>query len=93
MLISNLNEHVQKAINEVNMKYSSRMKFSIYDLVTVDICKNAGNFSSFKSKLESRLILEKIASPSAFVKGVRYSIKNRKLLFCNRNIHIEQIIT
>lgn len=75
MLISNLNEHVQKAINEVNMKYSSRMKFSIYDLATADICKNAGNFSSFKSKLENRLILEKIASPSAFVKGVRYFIK------------------
>ncbi len=48
MLIRDVNGQVEKAINEIEMRYSKGMKFTIFDLLATQSCEGANNFSLYK---------------------------------------------
>lgn len=61
MLIQDINSQVEKAINEIEMRYSKGLKFTIYDLLITQSCKEANNFSLYKNSLQAKLSLKRIA--------------------------------
>ena len=41
MIIQNINAQVEKAITEIEMRYSKGLKFTIYDLLATQSCEGA----------------------------------------------------
>ena len=64
IMIKDLKAQAEKAINEVNFRYSRGMKFFLEDLMAVQVCLNETNYSSFKGYLSNKLQNEKIAVPT-----------------------------
>ncbi len=75
MLIRDLNAQVEKALNEVEMRYSKGMIFTIYDLLATSSCKDANNFSSYKNRLQPALSSRRIAHFHSTSNGVNKYIK------------------
>ncbi|MCY7009178.1 hypothetical protein OCK72_11150 [Fusobacterium simiae] len=63
-MIRDLKEQAEKAVNEVNFKYSKGMKFFLEDLMAVQVCLNENNFLSFKGYLSNKLQNDRIAVPT-----------------------------
>jgi hypothetical protein len=64
IMIKDLKAQAEKAVNEVNFRYSRGMKFFLEDLTAVQVCLNETNYSSFKGYLSNKLQNEKIAVPT-----------------------------
>lgn len=60
-MIRDVNSQVEKAINEIEMRYSKGIKFKLEDLFSVSSCVSESNFTIFRNSLKSRLINKKIA--------------------------------
>lgn len=71
MVIKDLNGQVEKALNEIKMRYSKGLEFTIYDLMTTASCKEALNFVSYKVMLEARISNRGVASFSGMKNGAR----------------------
>lgn len=74
-MIRDINEQVIKAINEIEMRYSKGMKFTIYDLLTTQSCKEANNFSLYKNSLQAKLSPKRIAQLHSTRNGINIYIK------------------
>lgn len=55
-VISNINDQIQRSINEVERNYSRGMEFQLGDLNTVRAAQSATNFSTFLTMCRSKLI-------------------------------------
>lgn len=55
-MISNINDQIQRTINEVERNYSRGMEFQLGDLNTVNAAQSATNFSTFLTMVRSKLI-------------------------------------
>lgn len=63
-MIKDLKAQAEKAINEVNFRYSRGIKFFLEDLMAVQVCLNETNYLSFKGYLSNKLQNEEIAVPT-----------------------------
>lgn len=71
MMIKDLNGHVEKALNEIEMRYSRGLEFTIFDLMTTSSCKEATNFVSYRTMLEARISNRGIAACCSIKNGIR----------------------
>lgn len=55
-MISNINEQVDKVLDEINRSVSREMIFSLDDLVSYNISKRSSNFTTFNTILKSKLL-------------------------------------
>ena len=60
-MIRDVNSQVEKAINEIEMRYSKGIKFRLEDLLSVSSCINESNFSHFRNSLKTKLLNRRIA--------------------------------
>ena len=60
-MIRDVNSQVEKAINEIEMRYSKGIKFRLEDLLSVSSCMNESNFANFRNSLNSKLINKRVA--------------------------------
>ena len=60
-MIRDVNSQVEKAINEIEMRYSKGIKFRLEDLLSVSSCMNESNFTNFRNSLKSKLINKRVA--------------------------------
>lgn len=74
-MIRNINDQVKKAMNEIEMRYSKNMKFTIYDLLTTKVCEGESNFFMYKNTLEAQLSPKRIAQVYTVRDGVKTFIK------------------
>lgn len=74
-MIRDINEQIEKAIDEVNMRYSKGMKFHLEDLMTVSSCTNESNFSIFRNSLKTKLLTGRIAQLHSTRNGINTYIK------------------
>jgi hypothetical protein len=75
MLIRDVNGQVEKAINEIEMRYSKGMKFTIFDLLVTQSCEEASNFSMYKNSLQAKLSPRRVAQLHSTRDGVNIYIK------------------
>lgn len=75
MLIRDVNAQVEKALQEVEMRYSKGMKFTIYDLLATSGCEGANNFSNYKNSLQAKLPMKRIAQLHSTRNGINTYIK------------------
>ncbi|MCI5725785.1 hypothetical protein [Fusobacterium sp.] len=71
MVIRDVDGQVEKALNEIQMRYSRGMEFTIYDLMATSACIDAQNFDSYKIMLEIRISNRGVAGCSGTKNGVR----------------------
>lgn len=74
-MISNINSQIEKAVFEIEMKYSKGMRFQLTDLLSVSSCIKESNFSIFINSLKTKLINEKIAQIHSTRNGTNNYIK------------------
>ena len=74
-MIRDINAQVEKALNEVEMRYSKGMKFTIYDLLATKVCENESNFSTYKNRLYAQLSTVSIAQVPSTRNGINSYIK------------------
>lgn len=67
-MIRDVNSQIEKAINEIEKRYSKGIKFKLEDLFSVSPCMNESNFANFRNSLKSKLISKRIAQV--------YSVRN-----------------
>lgn len=60
-MIRDVNSQVEKAINEIETRYSKGIKFRLEDLLSVSSCINESNFVNFRNSLKSKLINKRVA--------------------------------
>ena len=75
MMIRDINAQVEKAISEIEMRYSKGLKFTIYDLLATQSCEGASNFSLYKNSLQARLSPRRVAQLHSTRNGVNTYIK------------------
>lgn len=75
MMIRDINAQVEKAISEIEMRYSKGLKFTIYDLLATQSCEGASNFSLYKNSLQARLSPRRVAQLHSTRDGVNTYIK------------------
>lgn len=75
MMIRDINAQVEKAISEIEMRYSKGLKFTIYDLLATQSCKEASNFSLYKNSLQAKLSPRRVAQLHSTRDGVNTYIK------------------
>lgn len=75
MLIQDVNGQVEKAINEIETRYSKGLKFTIYDLLVTQSCEEATNFSMYKNSLQSKLSPRRVAQLYSTRNGINIYIK------------------
>lgn len=74
-MIRDINEQVIKAVNEIEMRYSKGMKFTLHDLMTSTSCSNESNYDYYINALQSKLNLSRIAQIHSTRNGIRIYIK------------------
>lgn len=74
-MIRNINEQVEKAINEIEMRFSKGMKFNLHDLMASTSCSNESNYNYYINALQSKLNLSRIAQVHSTRNGIRTYIK------------------
>ena len=74
-MIRDINEQFIKAVNEIEMRYSKGMKFTLHDLMTSTSCSNESNYDYYINALQSKLNLSRIAQVHSTRNGVRTYIK------------------
>lgn len=74
-MIRDVNEQIENAIDEIEMKYSKGMKFQLESLYSVSSCMNESNFANFRNSLRARLIGRRIAQVHSTRNGVNTFIK------------------
>lgn len=75
MLIRDVNAQVEQAINEIEMRYSKGMLFTIFDLLATQSCEEASNFSMYKNSLQAKLSPRRIAQLHSTRNGINKYIK------------------
>lgn len=75
MMIRDINAQVEKAISEIEMRYSKGLKFTIYDLLATQSCEGASNFSLYKNSLQARLSPRRVAQLHSTRDGINTYIK------------------
>lgn len=75
MVIRDINAQVEKAINEIEMRYSKGLRFTIYDLLATQACEGASNFSMYKNTLQAKLSPRRVAQLYSTRNGVNIYIK------------------
>lgn len=78
MVIKDLKGQVEKALNEIKMRYSWGMEFTIYDLMASSACRDAQNFDSYRYMLEQQISLRGIAGASGVKNGIKTFRINKK---------------
>lgn len=74
-MLRDINNQIEKAINEIQMRYSKGMKFTIYDLLCTKSCERESNFFMYKNTLEAQLSPKRIAQVYTVRDGVKTFIK------------------
>ena len=72
-MIRDINNQVEKAINEIEMRYSKGIKFKLEDLFSVSSCISESNFTIFRNSLKSKLINKRVAQI--------YSVRNNGTIY------------
>ena len=75
MMIRDINAQVEKAISEIEMRYSKGLKFTIYDLLATQSCEGASNFSLYKNWLQAKLSPRRVAQLHSTRDGINTYIK------------------
>ena len=75
MMIRDVNAQVEKAISEIEMRYSKGLKFTIYDLLATQSCEGASNFSLYKNSLQAKLSPRRVAQLHSTRDGINTYIK------------------
>lgn len=75
MVIRDIYTQVEKAIQEIEMRYSKGMKFTIFDLLTTQSCQEMTNFSNYKNQLQAKLSPRRIAELHSTRNGINIYIK------------------
>ena len=75
MMIRDVNAQVEKAISEIEMRYSKGLKFTIYDLLVTQSCEEASNFSLYKNSLQAKLSPRRVAQLHSTRDGINTYIK------------------
>ena len=75
MMIRDINAQVEKAISEIEMRYSKGLKFTIYDLLVTQSCEEASNFSLYKNSLQAKLSPRRVAQLHSTRDGINTYIK------------------
>lgn len=75
MLIRDINAQVEKAIAEIEMRYSKGLRFTIYNLLATQSCEGASNFSMYKNMLQAKLSFRRMAQLYCIRNGVNTYIK------------------
>lgn len=75
MVIRDVNAQVEKAIDEIEMRYSKGMIFTIGDLLATKACEGANNFSLYRNRLMSQLSPRRIAQNHGTRNGITSYIK------------------
>ncbi|MDY6172278.1 MAG: hypothetical protein SPH94_03680 [Fusobacterium necrophorum] len=75
MVIRDIYTQVEKAIQEIEMRYSKGMKFTIFDLLTTQSCQEMSNFSNYKNQLQAKLSPRRIAELHSTRNGINIYIK------------------
>ena len=70
--ITNIDEQVKKAIQELDMRYSRGMEFKIDDLMAVSSCKEASNYKTFFAKAEAKIASSGKVAPTRTINKVSY---------------------
>ncbi len=71
IVIKDLQSQVEKALNEIQMRYSRGTEFTIYDLMASSACRDAQNFDSYRTMLENKISISGIAGCSGVKKRVK----------------------
>lgn len=74
-MIRDINSQIEKAVFEIEMRYSKGMKFQLSDLLSVSSCDKESNFSIFRNSLKTRLINGRIAQIHSTRNGTNIFIK------------------
>lgn len=74
-MIRDVEEQIEKAIDEIEMKYSKGMKFLLESLYAVSCCINESNFSHFRNSLKAKLLNRRIAQIHSTRNGTNTYIK------------------
>lgn len=74
-MIRCINEQVMKAINEIEMRYSKGMKFTLHDLMASTSCSNESNYNYYTNALQTKLNLSRIAQVYSTTNGIKTYIK------------------
>ena len=74
-MIRDINSQIEKAIFEIEMRYSKGMKFQLSDLLSVSSCEKESNFSIFRNSLKTKLINNRIAQLHSKRNGLDIFIK------------------
>ena len=74
-MIRDINSQIEKAVFEIEMRYSKEMKFQLSDLLSVSSCDKESNFSIFRNSLKTRLINDRIAQIHSTRNGTNIFIK------------------
>ena len=74
-MIRDVEEQLEKAIDEIEMKYSKGMKFQLESLYAVSSCINESNFSHFRNSLKAKLLNRRIAQIHSTRNGTNIFIK------------------
>ncbi len=74
-MIRDINSQIEKAIFEIEMRYSKGMKFQLSDLLSVSSCEKESNFSIFRNSLKAKLINKGIAQIHSTRNGINIFIK------------------
>lgn len=74
-MIRDINSQIEKAIFEIEMRYSKGMKFQLSDLLSVSSCEKESNYSIFRNSLKAKLINKRIAQIHSTRNGTNIFIK------------------
>ena len=75
MVIRDIYTQVEKAIQEIEMRYSKGMKFTIFDLLSTQACQETSNFSNYKNQLQAKLSPKRVAELHSTRNGINIYIK------------------
>ena len=74
-MIRNINSQIEKAVFEIEMKYSKGMRFQLMDLLSVSSYDKESNFSIFINSLKVKLLNRRIAQIHSVRNGTNTYIK------------------
>ena len=74
-MIRDINNQIEKAVFEIEIRYSKGMKFQLMDLLSVSSCIKESNFSIFRNSLKAKLLNRRIAQIHSTRNGTNTYIK------------------
>lgn len=74
-MIRDINSQIEKAVFEIEMRYSKGMRFQLTDLLSVSACEKESNLNIFINSLQTKLLNRRIAQIHSTRNGTNTYIK------------------